>query len=284
MVITTIAENNDEAFTEGHDFVLLNSGDNTFRDVTGQYGLFDIKTSAASASFGDFNEDGFIDLYITGYFKDYNGRLDEYDGNAFDGDRFFGGGSGGPDRDYLYLNQNGNTFIEVSESYGIDHTGFGFSGVWTDYDNDLDLDLLIANDFGDKATGNLIYRNNYPERSFTERSEALDFRYRINGMGIGVADYNFDGIMDYYVTNIQRDPFLQGVQGGAFKEISAVVNTATNVLFTDAGLSAAAVTWGVNFFDADNDMDIDLYAVNGCLNPNMAPNPNLLLKIFPVNF
>lgn len=278
LVITTIAESNENQFEEGHDFVLINNGNNTFTDATLSYGLLDIKTSAASASFGDFNKDGFVDLYITGYFKDYKGRLDEYDGNSFQNGVFTGGGSGGPDRDYLYLNQNGESFVEVSEAYGMVHRGFGFSAVWSDFDNDNDLDLLVANDFGDSATGNLLYRNNYPQKSFANISDELNFGYRINGMGIGVGDYNFDGLMDYYVTNIRRDPFLEGKLGKPFAEISEIVNTATDLVFTDAGIGAPKITWGVNFFDADNDTDLDLFTANGCLNPNIAPNPNLLFE------
>ena len=81
---------------------------------------------------------------------------------------------------------------------------------------------------------------------------------RINAMGSAVGDYNNDGLMDYYVTNIKFNYFM--VNQGAGKPF---VNKATE-LETDF----FAISWGANFADFDHDGDVDLFVANGDLNPN----------------
>ncbi len=271
LYVTTIVSIGGENFEESTDVLLINDGDGSFTDKSEDYGLT-LKTFSSGASFGDVNKDGFPDLFVTRYFNNFEGRLDQFGGTVL-------GDTNGPAGDLLYINNHGVSFIESSEDYGIDHVGLGFQGIWTDIDNDRDLDLLIANDFGSRGHPNYLYRNEYPVSSFTEMGADMNFDYGINAMGIGVGDYNMDGWMDYFVTNIQRSLFFvnQG-RSKPFAEMTNELGTSFFIVYTSEGSGVPPVSWGVNFFDADLDMDPDIYISNGCLNPSLAPNPNLFLE------
>ncbi len=280
LFVTTITrvDSDQEEFAKTSNIFFINQGNGTFSDQSVRYGLADTPTFSTGASFGDFNKDGLPDLYVSNYFKDFSGRLDEFGGPTL-------GETGGPDSDLLYINVGGIEFREVSQEYGMAHTGLGFQGVWTDFDNDNDLDLIIANDFGDRATPNLLYRNEFPEPEFTEVGTVFEADYQMNAMGIAIGDVNMDGWLDYFITNISESPLLVN-QGDdqPFVNQSRERGTSFRTLSTDDGLSVITVSWGANFFDVDNDMDVDLYVTNGSLNPGLAPNPNLMLENENGNF
>src|SRR6476469_485369 len=81
---------------------------------------------------------------------------------------------------------------------------------------------------------------------------------RINSMGTAVGDYNNDGLMDYYMTNIKFNYVM--VNQGTGKPF---VNKAK-----DLGMDFFAISWGANFADFDHDGDVDLFVANGDLNPD----------------
>jgi hypothetical protein len=83
----------------------------------------------------------------------------------------------------------------------------------------------------------------------------------MNAMGTAVGDYNFDGMLDYYVTNIRFNKFMvsQG-KGKPFVDRSK-----------DLGMGYVSISWGANFADFDHDTDLDLFVANGDLNPNDVP-------------
>ena len=142
--------------------------------------------------------------------------------------------------------------------YGLDFRGFGFGGVFTDYDNDGDQDLIVNHDFGYKRTPNMLLENRYPEKFFRDVAKEKKMDLRINSMGTAVGDYNNDGLMDYYFTNIKFNFFM--VNQGSGKPF---VNKATEL-----GMGFFAISWGANFADFDHDGDVDLFVANGDLNPN----------------
>lgn len=270
LFVTIIAKVIQDRFESAANVLLINNGDGTFSNQTFSYGL-DAANFSTSASFGDVNKDGYPDLYVCNYFEDFNGKLDQYSGPIANGDAT-------PGKDLLYINQGGERFIEVSEAYGIQRPGLTFQALWTDFDNDRDLDILVANDFGGRTTPNLMYRNDFPETKFTEVGRELRLDYGINGMGIGATDFNMDGFMDYVVTNIQVSPFHISRAGAPFTEQSVERGTGFPNIQTEQGVRVVQVSWGVNFFDTNHDTDQDLYITNGCLNPVLAPHPNLLLE------
>ena len=271
LFITTIASlTSGEPAKQAGNRLFINNGNGTFSEATEAYGLTE-RTFSVGASFGDVNKDGYPDLYVSNYFSNFTGRLDRYGGNLAPDEGAPGGG-------LLYINAGGERFVASTELYGIDHTGFEFSGVWSDYDNDRDLDLLIVNDFGDRATPNLLYRNEYPAETFTEVGAQQGFDLAMNGMGISVGDHDGDGWLDYFITNIQKSPFLINQAGVSFINKTDELGTGFSTVTTESGGGVAPVSWGTNLFDCDNDADLDLYVTNGSLNPGLMPNPNLMLE------
>ena len=91
-------------------------------------------------------------------------------------------------------------------------------------------------------------------------------------MGTAVGDYNNDGLMDYYMTNIKFNYFM--VNQGAGKPF---VNKAPEL-----GMQFFAISWGANFADFDNDGDVDLFVANGDLNPNCVAMANFYFENYKV--
>jgi enediyne biosynthesis protein E4 len=269
--ITTIAKIDGDKFTASSNFLFINNGDGSFTDRTRSYGL-DHLSFSTGAAFGDINADGFPDLYVSNFFNRFDGRLDKYLGAIPEGDR-------APAHDLLYIN-SGSRFVEVSEHYGLTHTGFGFGGVFTDYDNDGDMDLIIINDFGYMATPNLLYRNEFPKTEFTDVSKLSGFNLGINAMGVGVGDYDLDGYLDYFISNISSSPFLinPGKKNAPFVDKTRQLGTSYPLIYTAKGEMVSTISWGANFFDYDNDLDLDLFVANGSINPSIVPNPNIILE------
>ncbi len=251
------------------NYLFLNNQDGTFTDVTVQYGLDKFKSNSMGASFGDINADGYVDLYVANYFSASPEGVSLFNDatitNTF-----------APAQDFFFINVSGRGFVEASDLYEIDHFGFGFIGTFTDLDNDQDLDILVANDFGRKATPNVALVNDFPNKSLPNRANNLALNFGMNAMGIAVADYNFDGYMDYFVSNVGPSLFVVNGAGDDFIEGSAY-GLSVN-LITSEGYNGIPVSWGANFFDFDHDTDIDLFVANGALNPTIRPNHNFFFE------
>jgi hypothetical protein len=252
LFVTTITRRNKkEVIPREINLLFLNNGNGTFHDATAEYGLGDMYSFSTGGSFGDFNADGWPDIYVGNYFNEYKGKLSVINDNTVVEANQIAKG-------YLLLNDKGKKFRDVYSDYGLDYRGFGFGAVFTDFDNDGDQDLLVCHDFGYKRTPNKLLENRYPKKSFVDVSKESKMDIRINAMGSAVGDYNNDGFMDYYVTNIKFNNFM--VNQGPGKPF---VNKATEL-----GLGFFAISWGANFADFDHDGDVDLFVANGDLNPN----------------
>ncbi|HEY0656186.1 MAG TPA: CRTAC1 family protein [Chryseosolibacter sp.] len=236
------------------NLLFLNNGNSTFRNVTQEFGLKDLESFSTGVSFGDFDLDGFTDAYVGNYFFGYEGKLTYIN----DSDIVQSSQTAAP---YLLKNVNGRKFIDVTKAYGLNYKGFGFGGAFTDYDRDNDLDIFVNHDFGYKATPNVFLENEFPDASFIERSKNLHLDLKINAMGTAIGDYDNNGLMDYYVTNIRFNRFM--------------VNHGKNEPFTEeaksSGMDFVSISWGANFADFDHDRDVDLFVANGDLNPNDVP-------------
>ncbi|MEP0804082.1 MAG: VCBS repeat-containing protein [Chloroflexota bacterium] len=218
----------------GQDHLFHNEGGKGFVDVSRQTGIVDDRNSK-SASWGDYDNDGFLDLYIA------NWSCYPKCGRQFDGE---------PDR--LYHNNGDGTFTEVTELLKGGVTGAGFIANFTDYDNDGDLDLYLVNDEFINPIGNKLWRNDGAGCNgwcFTQVAKEANADSKVFGMGLAAGDYDNDGDMDYYYSNVGPMELLQNQGGGTF------VNVAK-----EAGVDfPTGIGWGAVFLDYDNDGWRDLY-------------------------
>ncbi|MFK7926189.1 MAG: FG-GAP-like repeat-containing protein [Bacteroidia bacterium] len=270
-LLITSMNYNDIDRTVAPNLLYLNQGDGTFLDVTAAWGLEDYRSNSMGASFGDINEDGFPDLFIANYYESAPTGISIYNGNTITN-------SFVPARDYFFINVGGGDFFLANDYYGLDYTGFGFSGLFTDFNNDQHTDIHVVNDFGFKITPNLMLRNDFPEPKLSNRAFSLTLNFGMNAMGNAACDYNNDGWMDYYVSNLGTGLFAISENNGTnFLDGGPSTGLALQLL-DDSLYSGVPVSWGANFFDYDHDMDSDLFVSNGALNPDVRYNPNMFFE------
>ena len=262
LFITTInTTDGKNTIPRAKNLFFINNGDLTFRDATSEYKLDDLNSFSTGASFGDVNADGYPDLYIGNYFLEFEGTLGVLkDATIVSAHQTAKG--------YLLINKGGKYFENEYEDYGLEHRGFGFGALFTDFDNDADQDLLINHDFGYKAVPNFLYENQFPRSSFNDISKTMEMDLKENAMGSAVGDYNNDGLLDYYVTNIKFNLLMEN-RGKGMPFIDRA---------KELGTYNFAISWGANFADFDHDTDLDLHVSNGDLNPNCTPMGNFYFE------
>ena len=230
----------------GVNHLLRNRGAAVFNEVTVAAGVGDDKRGT-SCAWGDFNGDGLLDLYVTNYFL------------VTQDDRVPG---------VLYRNNGDGTFTDITlatiDLETIRVAGFGVS--WLDYDNDGDLDLYLVNDFGHLTQPNVLLRNDgpHPEKpwTFSDVSEISGADLEQFGMGLATGDYDNDGWLDVYATDIGRNELLHNRGDGTFEDSTDAAGVGRP---SHPATDWHNVGWGALFFDFDNDADLDLYAVAGHL-------------------
>lgn len=219
-----------------------------FEEKTKEAGISRLMNSMAAVAF-DYDRDGDLDLYLGGYFpeKDFN-RLPD---TKVLFDSWETARNGGPN--YLLRNNGNGTFTDVTSAAGVADSGWTMAVGHGDLDNDGWQDLYVANDFGPDT----VFRNlgNGTFANVTRTAIGADTK---KGMNAELADYNNDGRLDIYVTNM-TEPYLHECNmlwenHGDFH--FSDVATETNSCDTGWG-------WGAKFFDADNDGLQDLYVANG---------------------
>jgi hypothetical protein len=214
--------------------------DGTFEDVTEKAGLQGAGYGMGVA-IGDYDNDGFEDLYVTGY-----------------------GGN------HLYHNNGNGTFTDVTEKAAVAGSGWSTSAAWVDLDGDGLLDLVVLRylqwEFTDIWCGErkpgyrsychpdefrpitpLIYHND-GNGHFTEITKQAGFAKPGNALGIAIADFNGDGRFDVFIANDSTPEYLYQNKGeGTFEEVG---------LFAGVGVDGdghAYAGMGVDFADYDND-------------------------------
>jgi len=219
--------------------------DGTFRDVSREAGLTGMPQNryGMGAAVGDYDNDGFEDLYVT-----------NYGGNT------------------LYRNNGDGTFTDTTATAGVSASGWSASAGFFDADNDGRLDLFVTryvewsfennNYCGERKPGyraychpdnydgiaNILFHNN-GDGTFTDVSSKAGVA-DTNGKGLGVAfaDYDDDGFADVYVANDSVQSFLYRNNGdGTFVELGLLLG----VGFNEDGKTFAGM--GVDFADYDND-------------------------------
>lgn len=268
LFITTITtKDNKKKIPRAPNLLFINNGNGTFRNATKEYGMEEYPSFSTAAMTGDVNGDGYPDIYVGNYFKDFEGKLSLIDDEVIVNSNQMA-------RGFLLINKEGKKFVDEYADYGMTHKGFGFGGVFTDFDNDGDLDLIINNDFGYKNRPDLLLQNEYPDEEFKDVSDTFKMNLGMNAMGTAVGDYNGDGLLDYYISNIKGNKFMvnQGKRK-PFIDMSKQLGTSFSRVFDKDGIYMP-VSWGANFADFDHDGDLDLFVANGCLNPYVEPNPD----------
>jgi len=250
LVITTFDGPGISNRVEASCLVLRNLGNGQFENITEAAGI-DQPVLSHSVTLVDINRDGYLDIYESGHVdrprlvRDQNGLVIGYDHDCF--------------RNLLYVNQGNLTFREQAVAYGLDDTGCGLAQLNTDYDQDGDQDLYLANDFGMFIQPNALFRNDYPEQRFTNVAPENGTGVGMFAMGIAAADFDHDLDMDYYVTNIGANAFLRQHEG-LFDEVAHECGVA-NEKIDDGDLNTTG--WGTAFTDFDHDGWEDLFVSNG---------------------
>ncbi len=246
-----------------------NNHDGTFRDITASSGLKADTGWATGVTFGDYDGDGFVDLFVPHYVD-----LDLSNLPAFGslktcqyheiavqcGPRGLKGKG-----DTLWHNNGNGTFTEVAKQAGVDDSKhfFGLGAVWSDFDNDGRLDLLVAND----GEPNYLYRN-IGGGVFKELAGDAGVALSEDGteqanMGVAIGDTLRSGRMDVAISHFSD-------------EYAELYRNDGNMSFTDvahkaaiAKSSAPYVGWGDAFLDTMNRGLLDLILVNGHVYPQV---------------
>ena len=246
-----------------------NNGDGTFTDVTKQTGLDKDYGWATGAAFGDYDGDGWADLFVPHYAKISLSDLPKFGSLItcqYHGIRVQCGPRGLPGYpDALYHNNGDGTFTNVAQQAGVaDAQGLlGLGAIWSDLDNNGRLDLFVSNDSGP----NYFYRNN-GNGTFTEIGYDSGVALSQDGneqanMGIAAGDYNHTGRESLFVSHFSED-------------YGTLWRNEGNWSFTDVSYAAGIahstwpyVGWGDAFVDLDNSGWPDLFLVNGHVYPQV---------------
>ena len=270
---------------EGPNTLYHNNGDGTFSisPLASQVTLG--QEYSAGATFADYDNDGWKDLYVTNWgpdrlFRNVEGQAfvdvtrqaglgnpahgrtaswGDYDQDGYL-DLYVANWSCYPDcgrpsegdLDVLYHNNGDGTFSDVTRLLGSRINGSGFVANFTDYDNDGDLDIYLVNDEFINPIGNKLWRNDGPGCGgwcFSEVAKEAKADEKLFGMGLASGDYDNDGDIDFYFSNAGPMVLLQNQGEGTFRDVAA-----------EAGVDTPnSIAWGTVFLDYDNDGWRDLY-------------------------
>jgi hypothetical protein len=252
----------------GHNILYRNRGDGTFEDATEKAKLPVTGTRYGSGcSFVDYDRDGKLDLFVANYVDldlDKTPRPGQSGFCEWKGIPVMCGPRGLPlAHNVLYHNNGNGTFTDVSETAGILKPGgrYGLGVVAADFDNDGWPDIYVACDM----TPSLLFHNLH-NGTFEERGVEAGVAYNFDGalqagMGVAVADYDGDGLLDIAKTNFSGDltSLFHNDDGKFFTDVSR-----------EAGLGARQfLGWGTAFVDVDDDGWRDLVVANGHVYPEV---------------
>jgi hypothetical protein len=271
------------------DALYINQG-GTFSEESAAWGV-DLVHRGHGATAGDFNNDGWPDIYVTSsgdmtegsrvgqhllYRNNGNGTFTNvalaagvsltsavnltFTGAAF-GDYDLDGDLDlmvcnwdGQDGNRLFRNNGDETFTNATAAAGVGFHYYGFSPRFVDMNGDRYPELLISADFGSSQ-----YYINDGDGTFT-RSDTSGTGLDTNGMGGTVGDFNRDGLPDWYVTSIYAE--TNEIQDGNYLYVNQGNHTYTP-LPESAGAKDGGFGWGTDAVDCDHDGWVDLIETNG---------------------
>lgn len=241
----------------GRSILYHNNGDGTFSDVTERAGVA-APGWASSALWFDYDNDGRLDLFVC-HFVDFTKGKNKFCGNTATGERYYCVPRVyDPMPSWLFRNNGDGTFTDVSKQSRIGEClGKAWGAVACDIDNDGNMDLFVAND----TVANFLFLNN-GKGMFTEIGTEAGVAYSAegsprSGMGVDSADYDSDGWMDLFVSNVDRE--MYSLYHNNHRRIFDDEAIATGI-----GKSTLLMSgWGLKFFDFNNDGNIDLFLANG---------------------
>jgi len=204
--------------------------DGTFEDITIQAGLPTDNLFTYGVSWGDYNNDGCLDFYLSN--RVINSTI----------------------INYFFKNNCDGTFSDVTGISGLETTpALTLCAGFLDINNDGFQDLYVSND---KQYPNFLYKNN-GDGTFSDISNTSGTNISIDAMSVTIDDYDSDGYFDLYITNTPITASTTTTAG------SVLYRNNGDETFTDVsiatGTQLSTWSWGSNFFDAENDGDLDLY-------------------------
>ena len=208
--------------------MFVNDGTGVFTEEAAARGLTHSDDNY-SASFGDFDRDGWLDLYL---------------GNRHDANPQF------PGANRLYRNTGGGHFVDVTATAGCAGQTLTLACMFLDYNEDGWPDLFEVSEKS-ANTHNEVWRNN-GDGTFTPVAAQIGADMSIDGMGVDIADAFNDGGVDFYCSDGPPDHLFQ-VWDPALQQYTEETQT--------FGVQGGGVGWGCNFFDYDNDGWQDVYVV-----------------------
>ena len=246
-----------------------NNGDGTFTDVTRGAGLGGDTLWATGAAFGDYDGDGWADLFVSHYVDFHLDNMAEF--GSKDTCKYIEievqcgprGLKGSPDS--LYHNNKDGTFTDVSKKAGVSDPEelYGLTAIWSDFDNDGKLDLLVTND----GQPNYLYKGDGTGK-FIDAGFTSGVAYNQDGMaqanmGVAWGDYLHTGRMSLLISHFDNEY-------AAFYRNEGAMN------FTDISMpsgivkgSRGNVGWGDAFVDFANSGWLDVFVVNGHVYPQV---------------
>ena len=256
----------------GQNSLYRNNGDSTFSKINSG-NIVGVDEPSRSSTWGDYDNDGDADVFISNtdannslYLNNNNGIFTKITSGVIvaDGGASRGCSWGDYDNDgdldlfvadrgennFLYTNNGDGEFIKVTAGAIVTDGGESFGSAWSDYDNDGDLDLFVAN-YGT----NFLYINN-GNGTFSKVTSGAIVNDEGNSLGASWGDYNNDGYPDLFVANTDGNNFLYNNNSdGTFTKIT------TGEIVNDGGTSKGSC-WG----DYDNDGDLDLFVADNGVN------------------
>ena len=262
----------------GENVLYRNNGNTTFTDVTAAAGV-GCGLWSTGAAFADVDGDTDLDLYVCNYVTYDLEQLEQMKEESLQSGKPVPSALNPhvfePQDNVFYRNNGDGTFTDTTDETDIAAAGGrSMQAIFSDFDNDNDLDLYVAND----TSTNHVYRNDGGGR-FTDVSDeswAADFR---GSMGLTAGDYDADGDIDLFMShwvdeenalyrNLLKEAVGNRQQSAAGKESFVAENQ--HIRFVDESYTAMLaeesikqIGWGTSLFDYDNDGDLDIFVTNG---------------------